>query len=163
MTNQLTESTGGGGGSGGGGSGGDDGGVLPSWIWGLKPLVGFVGVLVAFASSPKAFILEYVLEYAVGLFLEGGAIVAGAFESIWVIVAESFVDAFDPLFTGGGMIAAAVSSVLSTINAVLVDVVSAAGPVAPILVMLAWVVIAIIALQIVRWLLLAVPYVGQWI
>lgn len=140
-----------------------DSSILPSWVSALKVLAPVAGTLAVFASSPREFILEHVLTFFVGLFIQAGAVVAGAFEEVWLIVGRSFVDAFDPLFSGGAMIAEAVSELLETVNAALLELVTVAGPVAPIVVMLVWVVIAIVATLIVRWVLLATPYVGQWI
>lgn len=138
------------------------GGLIPDWVKKIAALGGG-GVLVALVTDPREFILEHVLTFAVGLFLDAGAVIAGAFEAIWLIVAEALVDAFDPVFEGGAMIAGAIAGMLSTINAVLLDVVAGAGPVAPIIVMLVWAVVAIVVTLLVRWLLLTVPYVGQWI
>lgn len=136
--------------------------LLPDWVKKIAA-VGGGSALVALVVDPRAFILEHVLTFAVEQFLEAGAVVAGAFESVWLIVAEALVDAFDPVFSGGAMIASAIAGLLSTINAVLVDVVAVAGPVAPIIVMLIWAVVAIGVTLLVRWLLKATPYVGQWI
>jgi hypothetical protein len=144
-----------------GGDGSDGGSWGPTWIWALKPLAGVVGVLTAFAANPRAFVLEKVFLYIVEGLIGFTETVAGGIEGLWLLLAESLVSSFDPVFTAGATIATGIGSLLMSIQNGLVETVAVAGPVAPLIVLLFWIGIALVVVTVARWALKLTPYVGQ--
>ena len=127
-----------------------------------SPLEGHYGTLKEFARDPRGYVLGIVLTFIVGGLLDGFAYLAGVVEEIWRQVTDSLVSAFDPLFAGGGTIAAAIAAGIRLINGALVEVVSVAGPAAPIVAMLFWVAVGIAVAFVIRRLIQVIPWVIPW-
>jgi hypothetical protein len=118
----------------GGDSGGDGGGgvSLPSWLGNLKTLA---------TVGPKKFILRRIVEFVLGGI---GAIVFGVanrIDQLWGIIQDGLVAGVAPIDSAISGIMPAITGVGLTLNQLLYNVASYAGPFAPVVVLGLWTVI----------------------
>ena len=139
---------------------------IPDWIYNLRPLLaltGVVGTLEAIGENPTDFIMEVVLGTVVDWIFEATTIVIDAIQlslSPLVSVPETIAE---PLIAGGATIATALASVIGTVNDTIVTLSTAAGPAAPLVVVVVWGVIFVLAAEMIRSALRSVPLVVPWL
>lgn len=117
------------------------------------------GNLVAFGADPAGFILNVVLVAIVNLVLDAGAFVVGVVDEIWSLVAGIPALVFSPIFDTGAMLQASTVSVILSINEAVIAIAAGAGPAAPLVVIVTWVLVGLaitwtiyVVLAVVRWI-----------
>lgn len=143
--------------------------VLPEWVSELRDLTGYVDdltdiaryvdTLTDFASDPVEFILGTVLTFLVGIVLRAGEFLIETVDSVWSPLVSVPSIVLSPLFAGGATIAVAIESVLMTINSAIVTVAAAAGPAAPIVIVVTWAVVAIAATRAINYALTVIKWI----
>ncbi|WP_232745092.1 hypothetical protein [Halorubrum aethiopicum] len=144
--------------------GGDGGSPLPTWIFDLKPLADFVGLIVDFASDPRRFILGAVLT----TLLEGAfGVVSQFIDTVLLIFGGSQPARFDapgetlgiadiPVAIAGDIggvgasLGDALISTVRTINGGIFEAAGAAGPFSPIVVTVVVTTEIVVALVVFR-------------
>lgn len=150
-------------------NGSDGGGTLPSWVSDLRPLTRYVDTLVEFAKSPST----YIVTFFIGFILDLWSAVLGYFESyLTTMAAIPEAAILRPILTAFGRPASAVVGAWESVGEVAFSVAPAAGPLAPVVVVMIWFVPMIMIAAGVHFVvgfldtylpLTALPGVGRWL
>lgn len=129
----------------------------------LMDLSSYASELSDFASSPATYIMEVILTTFVGWFLSGIGYLIEQIQLFFSPLLSLPSAVASPLMLGGGLLVSAISGLITTINDTVVSLSMLAGPAAPIVVLVFWGLIAIVAVDAARMLIRLLPEVIPWL
>ena len=122
-----------------------------------------VSNLVSFAVDPADFILGIVFSTIVGWILTGAAVFIEAIQTALSPLVDVPSTIASPLMSAGETVVEAMSSVIGTVDSAIVTASMAAGPAAPMVVVMAWGIIAVMAIAAAREGIKQLPKVVPWL
>lgn len=106
-----------------------------------------IDTLVAFAEGLEDFILGTILGSLVDWTFEGTAVLISAIQTALAPLVSTPATLAAPFMMAGRTMYASLASVISTLNATIVEVSMAAGPFSPVIVYVIWGLIAVVAIE----------------
>lgn len=129
---------------------------VPGWVTGLA---GASALGVALTENPVAFVQAVVVEWIVGGLLSLGGEAGALLSEMWGITASVFVMAGAEVARPFGIAGDAVLEVLGIVSSIVYDVAAMGGPLAPLIVVLAWGVVVVALAYLARTLLEVIKWV----